>query len=145
MRFNELKRSMPSITQKMLTQQLKALEENKLINKKVYNEVPPKVEYSLTDYGKSLLPVLKGLCNKIICFYGSRIRDYLDVKPSCPSLLIFARYDSFDVDKVIKVLKEKKHTRVKVIEAKHGFMDKYGYNFNDEAAEVAIKYMKEFF
>jgi DNA-binding HxlR family transcriptional regulator len=46
----------------MLTQQLRALEESKLINRVIYNQVPPKVEYSLTDYGLSLLPVLTDLC-----------------------------------------------------------------------------------
>lgn len=63
MRFNELKRTMPNITQKMLTQQLRALEEGKLINRKVYTEIPPKVEYSLTNYGISLLPILTNLCD----------------------------------------------------------------------------------
>ncbi|WP_160689935.1 helix-turn-helix domain-containing protein [Clostridium sp. C2-6-12] len=62
MRFNELKRSLPNITQKMLTQQLRALEERQLINRVIYSQVPPKVEYSLTDYGKSLLPILNDLC-----------------------------------------------------------------------------------
>lgn len=62
MRFNELKRTLPNITQKMLTQQLRALEESQLINRVIYNQVPPKVEYSLTDYGRSLLPVLTDLC-----------------------------------------------------------------------------------
>ncbi len=63
MRFNELKRKLPNITPKMLTQQLRALEENKLINRKVYAEIPPRVEYGLTDYGKSLLPILSNLCD----------------------------------------------------------------------------------
>ena len=62
MRFNELKRKLPNITHKMLSQQLKALEENNLIVRKVYAEVPPKVEYSLTDQGESLLPILITLC-----------------------------------------------------------------------------------
>ncbi|MDR3598095.1 helix-turn-helix domain-containing protein [Clostridium sp.] len=62
MRFNELKRSLPKITQKMLTQQLRALEESQLVNRVIYNQVPPKVEYSLTDYGRSLLPILMELC-----------------------------------------------------------------------------------
>lgn len=73
MRFNELKRSLPNITQKMLTQQLRALEESKLINRVIYNQVPPKVEYSLTDYGRSLLPVLTGLCEWAIN-YSNLIR-----------------------------------------------------------------------
>ncbi|MGQ0518997.1 winged helix-turn-helix transcriptional regulator, partial [Bacillus sp. D-CC] len=53
-RTSELKRSMPGITQKMLTQQLRELEDDGVIQRKVYNQVPPKVEYSLTDYGWSL-------------------------------------------------------------------------------------------
>ena len=63
MRFNELKRKLPNITQKMLTQQLRSLEESQLINRKVYAQIPPKVEYSLTEYGISLLPILATLCN----------------------------------------------------------------------------------
>ncbi|AGK97537.1 winged helix-turn-helix transcriptional regulator [Clostridium pasteurianum] len=62
MRFSELKRTLPHITQKMLTQQLRGLEESELVNRFVYTQVPPKVEYSLTDFGKSLLPVLSALC-----------------------------------------------------------------------------------
>lgn len=73
MRFNELKRSLPNITQKMLTQQLRALEEDELINRVIYNQVPPKVEYSLTDYGRSLLPVLTDLCEWAIS-YSNLIR-----------------------------------------------------------------------
>lgn len=61
LRFGELKKKMPKITQKMLTQQLKSLEENGLINRVVYNEIPPKVEYSLTDTGKTLIPILHSL------------------------------------------------------------------------------------
>ncbi|HEX9063245.1 MAG TPA: helix-turn-helix domain-containing protein [Clostridia bacterium] len=58
LRFNELKRFFPEVTQKMLTQQLRDLETSGLINRKVYPQVPPKVEYSLTDFGKTLTPVL---------------------------------------------------------------------------------------
>ena len=63
LRFNELKRTLPKITQKMLTQQLRSLEENGLINRHVFSQVPPKVEYSLTPLGESLLPILQDLCN----------------------------------------------------------------------------------
>lgn len=50
-RFGELRREMPQITKKMLTQQLRELEKAAIINRKVYDQVPPKVEYSLTEYG----------------------------------------------------------------------------------------------
>ncbi len=62
-RFNELQKSLGNITTKTLTQQLRELEEEKIIKRTVYAEVPPKVEYSLTDIGKTISPVLKSLCD----------------------------------------------------------------------------------
>lgn len=58
-RFGELQRLIPHITKKMLTQQLRELERDEIIERKVYHQVPPKVEYSLSDYGKTLKPVLQ--------------------------------------------------------------------------------------
>ncbi len=58
-RFNELKRLMPAITQRMLTLQLRELERDGLITRTVYPQVPPKVEYSLTDLGHTLRPILQ--------------------------------------------------------------------------------------
>ena len=58
LRFSELKKALPKITQKMLTQQLRELEESGLVTRFVYRQVPPKVEYSLTATGKTLLPIL---------------------------------------------------------------------------------------
>ncbi len=62
-RFGELKRSIGSVSQKVLTAQLRDMEEHGLVNRKVYAEVPPKVEYSLTDLGYSLKPILDALKN----------------------------------------------------------------------------------
>jgi len=62
LRFNELRKLVPQITQKMLTQQLRELETDNLVNRKVYPQVPPKVEYSLTDLGSSLMPILSMMC-----------------------------------------------------------------------------------
>ncbi|RRN74355.1 transcriptional regulator [Peribacillus simplex] len=61
-RTSELKRLMPNITQKMLTQQLRELEKDEVINRIVYNQVPPKVEYELSEYGQSLESILSALC-----------------------------------------------------------------------------------
>lgn len=60
-RFGELKKTLGSVSQKVLTAQLRDMEENGLVNRKVYPEVPPRVEYSLTDLGMSLKPVLDAL------------------------------------------------------------------------------------
>jgi DNA-binding HxlR family transcriptional regulator len=62
-RFGELKRKIPGITVKMLTQQLRELETDGIVHRKVYPEVPPKVEYSLTDYGRSLEPITGLMCD----------------------------------------------------------------------------------
>jgi DNA-binding HxlR family transcriptional regulator len=58
MRFNELRRQFPNITQRTLTRQLRELESDGLINRQVYSEIPPKVEYSLSETGKSLHSIL---------------------------------------------------------------------------------------
>ncbi|AOM83836.1 Transcriptional regulator, HxlR family [Salisediminibacterium beveridgei] len=60
-RFSELKRSIPGITQKMLTNQLRELEEEDIVERKVYPQVPPKVEYTITPYGQSLRPILDAM------------------------------------------------------------------------------------
>ncbi|WP_163971099.1 winged helix-turn-helix transcriptional regulator [Oceanobacillus halotolerans] len=60
-RFSELKRSLPGITQKMLTKQLRELEEEDIVQRVVYPQVPPKVEYSITEYGRSLEPILEAM------------------------------------------------------------------------------------
>ena len=61
MRFNELKRTMGNVTQRMLTKQLRELEADGLVKREVYPVVPPKVEYSLTEKGESLRPIIMAL------------------------------------------------------------------------------------
>ncbi|XPV74877.1 MAG: winged helix-turn-helix transcriptional regulator [Desulfovibrio sp.] len=60
-RFGQLRRLMPKVTQKMLTQQLRNLEKHEVVNRKVYPEVPPVVEYSLTEMGLKLIPLFEGI------------------------------------------------------------------------------------
>lgn len=63
LRYNEIHKLIPKATDKMLAQQLRELEKDGLINRKVYPVVPPKTEYSLTEFGKTLTPILDELCN----------------------------------------------------------------------------------
>lgn len=60
-RFNELKSLMPGITQRMLVNQLRELESDFIVHREVYPVVPPKVEYSLTEQGKTLMPILESM------------------------------------------------------------------------------------
>ncbi|MEW6035485.1 MAG: helix-turn-helix domain-containing protein [Candidatus Micrarchaeota archaeon] len=61
MRFSELRRSIPDVTEKMLAQQLKELEGDGIISRRVYPQVPPKVEYAMTKYGMTLKPVIAAM------------------------------------------------------------------------------------
>ena len=63
LRYSQLHKRMPKATDKMLTQQLRELERDGLIDRVVYPVVPPKTEYSLTDFGMSLTPILDEMCN----------------------------------------------------------------------------------
>jgi DNA-binding HxlR family transcriptional regulator len=71
-RFNQLQKLLPEISQGILTQQLRELEQDELIHREIYKEVPPKVEYSLTGLGESFMPVLS-----IICDWG---KNYLNLR-----------------------------------------------------------------
>ena len=62
LRFGALRRKVPNCTERMLTLQLRELEEDGLVTRTVYAEVPPRVEYELTAFGKSLEPILLGMC-----------------------------------------------------------------------------------
>lgn len=63
LRFSQLQRRLTGVTQKMLTQQLRELEGVGMIHRQVYPEVPPRVEYSLTERGQSLVPMLQMMCD----------------------------------------------------------------------------------
>ena len=63
LRFSELQKALPGVNTKMLTKQLRELEEDGVITRTVYPEVPPRVEYAITDFGKTLIPILQALCN----------------------------------------------------------------------------------
>jgi DNA-binding HxlR family transcriptional regulator len=62
LRFSELRRAMPAATQRMVTNQLRELEQDKLISREVFRQVPPRVEYAMTKGGLSLLPILEAMC-----------------------------------------------------------------------------------
>jgi DNA-binding HxlR family transcriptional regulator len=61
MRFSDLRRSISGVTERMLARQLRELEADRIVHREVYREVPPRVEYSLTDLGSGLIPILKEL------------------------------------------------------------------------------------
>lgn len=74
-RFSEIKRLIPDITPKMLTTQLREMERDNLITRKVYPQVPPKVEYSITKYGSSLKGTLEEMCK-----WGNKYAIEHDIK-----------------------------------------------------------------
>ena len=78
LRFSELQRLIPQSTPKMLTQQLRELEEDGLILRTIYPVIPPKTDYRLTDFGKSIIPVLNAMCD-----WGTQYLDSLGVKTPC--------------------------------------------------------------
>ena len=78
LRFSELKKVITNATPKMLTQQLRELEANALIHREVYPVIPPKVEYSLTETGRSLLPILVAMRD-----WGAGYLRKKDMEPCC--------------------------------------------------------------
>ncbi|WP_050183080.1 winged helix-turn-helix transcriptional regulator [Domibacillus robiginosus] len=72
-RFNELKSLMPGITQRMLVNQLRELESDFIVHREVYPVVPPKVEYSLTDQGRTLMPILESMYD-----WGKKYKDLIE-------------------------------------------------------------------
>lgn len=83
-------------------------------------------------------------CNGIIACYGSRIRDYLEVSPVCPTLLLFAKHDSFPVLATVQQLQEKANLEVKIFAASHGFFDQYTAHYHQEQAIQAQGWINQF-
>lgn len=75
---------------------------------------------------------MDGICDGIVCCYGSRIRDFLFLQPSCPTFLLFAEQDSFDVSNVIKQLFGKSNVEIHKVQASHGFMDQFSNSYKKE-------------
>lgn len=75
LRFSEIQKKLPQVTQKMLTQQLRELERDGMITRKVYAQVPPKVEYTITPIAKKLEPILDSLCA-----WGFEYEDNIEAK-----------------------------------------------------------------
>lgn len=83
--------------------------------------------------------------DKVIGYYGSRIRDYQTITPRCPTLLIFAKEEkSFNVSELTSVLEEKKSVNVSVLDGKHGFSDPFSKNFNEQSQRRASELVDEF-
>lgn len=78
LRFSDLQRKLPNVSQKVLSRQLKSLEKDRLIDKKIYPVVPPKVEYSLTPLGEKVIPILEAMHK-----FGM---DYLEVHTSSDNM-----------------------------------------------------------
>lgn len=78
MRFSELRRAVPAATPKMLTQQLRELENDGLVHREIFPVIPPRVEYSLTEFGQSIRPVLESMYA-----WGSRCLERRGLKVNC--------------------------------------------------------------
>jgi len=85
MRYGELRRRIPNMNERVLSRQLRELEERHIISRKVYDELPPKVEYQLTDMGEALLPILKGLGSWGKTYNATYDYGEIDVKHECES------------------------------------------------------------
>lgn len=81
-RFSELKSLIPDITQKMLVNHLRELEEDQIVHREVYPVVPPKVEYSLTEHGKTLMPILESMYEWGKNYMETVLKDEVTIRDS---------------------------------------------------------------
>jgi len=84
------------------------------------------------------------LCSGIISYYGSRIRDYTHLNPACPTLLLFAKEDSLDVNSLVYQLQEKQHLSIIECDAKHGFLDSFSEHFDFQQSKRAQELITRF-
>ena len=87
LRFRELRTLLPSITQGVITRQLRELEQDGAISRTVFAEVPPRVEYSLTEFGKTIIPILDHLCEWGRTFLEIQDEEVVQKTPVCKSLV----------------------------------------------------------
>lgn len=84
------------------------------------------------------------LCDGIVACYGSRIRDYTDLNPACPTLLLLAKEDSFDVNSLVGKLNGKQHLVIHEYNARHGFIDSFNKYYDLQATKSAEKLVFNF-
>ena len=97
-RFNELQKLLPGISQGILTQQLRELEQDGLVHREVYKEVPPKVEYSLTDIGHSFIPILD-----VIGEWG---KSYINSKLKTDKVENVELVNRLNCEKILHIIKQ---------------------------------------
>lgn len=83
-------------------------------------------------------------CDAIVGCYGSRIRDYTQLNPVCPTFLLFSREDSFNVDTLVSQLQGKSYLEIIVFNAKHGFIDPFSPHYDKVSAQYAERLIFEF-
>jgi DNA-binding HxlR family transcriptional regulator len=95
LRFNELLRSLPGCSQRMLANQLRELQADGIVRRKLFREIPPRVEYSLTDIGRDLLPTIRASCEWSHKHLQGAVADYDCVQCRCLRDLEAVERDSF--------------------------------------------------
>lgn len=84
------------------------------------------------------------LCDGIVACYGSRIRDYVDLAPACPVLLVLAKEDSYDVQALARLLGTKQRTTILQFDARHGFLDPYSECYSESQSKCAEEAIDSF-
>lgn len=83
-------------------------------------------------------------CSGIVACYGSRIRDYTDLNPVCPTLLLFADRDSFDVDMLLRQFHNRRNLTIIKMDAAHGFIDNYSKYYDIQKSKIAEESIRLF-